>query len=104
MRDIAYFTIRPQLGTVPGAAPLPPEGGTDPADHRFSRSTQMQAHGVAVGDIVKAVNAENVLIPAGDVKIGDFDYNVFSNSMIRQVQDLNDDPHENCQRSADFLA
>jgi multidrug efflux pump subunit AcrB len=31
----------------------------------------MQAHGLSTGEIVKAVNAENVLIPAGDVNIGD---------------------------------
>ncbi len=89
VRDIAYFTIRPQLGTVPGAAPLPPEGGTVRQITVFLDQARMQARGVAVSDIVKSINAENVLIPAGDVKLGNVDYNVFSNSMIRQVQDLN---------------
>src|SRR5215831_10063654 len=63
VRDIAYFTIRPQLGTVPGAAPLPPEGGTIRQITVFLDQPNMQARGVAVGEIVHAVNAQNVLIP-----------------------------------------
>ncbi len=92
VRDIAYFTVRPQLGTVAGAAPLPPVGGTIRQITVFLDQQRMQARGVSAGDIVKAVNAENVLIPAGDVNIGDFDYNVFSNSMIGVVKDLNNIP------------
>src|SRR5205823_3715195 len=41
---------------------------------------------------VKAVNTENLLVPAGDVKIGDFDYNVYSNSIVSLVKDMNDFP------------
>ncbi len=92
VRDIAYFTVRPQLGTVPGAAPLPPVGGTIRQVTVFLNQQQMQARGISAGEIVKAVNAENVLIPAGDVNIGDFDYNVFSNSMLSFVKDLNGIP------------
>jgi multidrug efflux pump subunit AcrB len=92
VRDLAYFTVRPQLGTVPGAAPLPPVGGTIRQITVFLDQQQMQARGISTGEIVKAVNAENVLIPAGDVNIGDFDYNVFSNSMIGFVKDLNNIP------------
>jgi len=92
VRDIAYFTVRPQLGTVAGAAPLPPVGGTIRQITVFLDQQRMQARGVSAGDIVKAVNAENVLIPAGDVNIGDFDYNIFSNSMVGLVKDLNNIP------------
>lgn len=92
VRDLAYFTVRPQLGTVPGAAPLPPEGGTVRQITVFLDQQRMQAREVSASDIVRAVNTQNVLIPAGDVKIGDFDYNVFSNSMVKLVKDLNDVP------------
>ena len=92
VRDIAYFTVRPQLATVAGAAPLPPVGGTIRQITVFLDREKMMARGVSAGDVVKAVNAENVLIPAGNVKIGDFDYNVFSNSMVPLVAGLNDIP------------
>ncbi len=92
VRDIAYFTVRPQLGTVPGAAPLPPVGGTIRQITVFLDREKMMGRGVSAGEVVKAVNAENVLIPAGNVKVGDFDYNVFSNSMVPLVANLNDIP------------
>jgi multidrug efflux pump subunit AcrB len=52
----------------------------------------MLARGVSVDEIVKTVNAENLLVPAGDVKIGDFDYNVYSNSIVSLVKEMNDFP------------
>src|SRR2546422_3590911 len=45
----------------------------------FLNREKMLARGISTNEIVKAVNAENLLVPAGDVKIGDFDYNVYSN-------------------------
>ena len=92
VRDIAYFTVRPQLGTVPGAAPLPPVGGTIRQITVFLDRAKMMGRGVSAGEVVKAVNAENVLIPAGNIKVGDFDYNVMSNSMVPLVSGLNDIP------------
>ena len=92
VRDVAYFTVRPQLGTVPGAAPLPPVGGTIRQITVFLDREKMMGRGVSAGEVVKAVNAENVLIPAGNIKVGDFDYNVLSNSMVPLVSGLNDIP------------
>ena len=92
VRDIAYFTVRPQLGKVPGAAPLPPVGGTIRQITVFLDREKMVGRGVSAGEVVKAVNAENVLIPAGNIKVGDFDYNVLSNSMVPLVSGLNDIP------------
>src|SRR3989449_3769400 len=52
----------------------------------------MLARGISTNEIVKAVNAENLLVPAGNVKIGDFDYNVYSNSIVSLVKEMNDFP------------
>ena len=43
-------------------------------------------------DVVDAVNNSNLILPAGDVKIGPNDYYVYSNSLVKQVQDLNNVP------------
>ena len=42
--------------------------------------------------MVKAINAQSAIIPAGDIKIGDLDYYVYSNSLIDVVDKINDIP------------
>src|SRR5437016_13829186 len=52
----------------------------------------MLARGISTNDVIKAVNAENLLTPTGNVKIGDFDYNAYSNSIVSLVKEMNDFP------------
>jgi multidrug efflux pump subunit AcrB len=92
VRDIAYFSVRPQLGTVQGVSLPPTFGGTIRQITVFLDRERMLARQVSVDEIVKAVNAGNLLVPAGDVKIGDFDYNVYSNSIVSIVKDMNNIP------------
>ena len=57
-----------------------------PADHGLRRSrSSSQAHQLSLMDVVRAVNASNLILPAGDVKIGPFDYNIYTNSQLRNV-------------------
>src|SRR5438445_581834 len=92
VRDIAYFTVRPQLGTDEGVSLTPTFGGTIRQITIFLDREKMLARGVSIDQVVKAVNTENLLVPAGDVKIGDFDYNVYSNSIVSLVEEMNDFP------------
>ena len=92
VRDLAYFTVRPQLGNVPGIMYPTTFGGTVRQITIFMDPQRMLARGVSTHDIVSAVNAQSVLLPAGDVKIGDFDYNVYTNSMIKVVDQMNQIP------------
>ena len=92
VRDIAYFNVRPQFGSVPGIMYPTTFGGTVRQVTVFLDPERMLARGVSTHDIVNAVNAQSVLLPAGDVKIGDFDYNVYTNSMIKLVDQMNDIP------------
>ncbi len=92
VRDLAYFNIRPQLGNVPGVAFPTTFGGTVRQVTVFLDPERMLARGMSTHEIVNAVNMQSVLLPAGDVKIGDFDYNVYTNSMIKVVDQMNDIP------------
>src|SRR5712692_9234857 len=92
VRDLAYFSVRPQLGTVQGISLPPTFGGAVRQVTVFLDREKMQARGIGAGDIIKAVNAENLLVPSGNVKIGDFDYNVYSNSIVSLVKEMNDFP------------
>jgi multidrug efflux pump subunit AcrB len=92
VRDIAYYSVRPQLGTVQGISLPPTFGGAVRQITVFLDREKMQARGIGANDIIKAVNAENLLVPAGNVKIGDFDYNVYSNSIVSVIKEMNDFP------------
>jgi len=92
VRDLAYFNVRPQFGGVPGISLPPTFGGTIRQITVFLDRERMLARGLSTHEIVNAVNAQSLLLPSGDVKIGRYDYNVYTNSMIRAVDQMNDLP------------
>lgn len=92
VRDLAYFNVRPQLGNVPGVAFPTTFGGTVRQVTVFLDPERMLARGISTHEVVNSVNMQSVLLPAGDVKIGDLDYNVYTNSMITVVEQMNDIP------------
>src|SRR6266581_1372685 len=92
VRDIAYFSVRPELVTVQGVSLPPTFGGAVRQITVFLNREKMLARGISTNDVIKAVNAENLLTPTGNVKIGDFDYNVYSNSIVSLVKEMNDFP------------
>lgn len=92
MRDLAYFTVRPQMASISGISTPPVLGGKYRQITIFMDQAKMLARGVSPSDVVKAINAQNAILPAGDVKIGDLDYYVYSNSLIEVVQQINDVP------------
>jgi multidrug efflux pump subunit AcrB len=92
VRDKAYYNVRPQLATVPGIFVAPSFGGTVRQITVFLDRERMLARGIGAQEVVAAVNEQSLLLPAGDVKIGDFDYNVYTNSLIQVVDRMNDIP------------
>ncbi len=90
--DYGQNFIRPQLATVAGAA-LPSPYGGKVRDVQIDLDQQaMQAHGVSADDVVNAVSAENLILPAGDEKIGKFDWNVELNASPLLLERINDLP------------
>ncbi len=92
VRDLAYYTVRPQMANVPGIFVAPSFGGTVRQITVFLDRELMTARGISAQEIVGAVNAQTLLLPAGNVKIGDFDYNVYTNSLIQIVDRMNEIP------------
>src|SRR5678816_4198355 len=92
IRDLAYFTVRNQIASIPGISFGPPLGGKVRQITIFMDQQRMLARGVSPSDVVKAINAQSAIIPAGDIKIGDLDYYVYSNSLIDLVEKINDIP------------
>jgi len=50
---------------------------------------KLEAHQLSVMDVVRTVNEANLILPAGDVKIGPYDYNLYANSQINAISDIN---------------
>lgn len=92
LRDLAYFTVRSQIASIPGISFGPPLGGKVRQITIFLDQDKMLARGISPSDVVKAINNQNAIIPAGDIKIGDLDYNLYSNSLIDVVAQINDVP------------
>ena len=92
LNDFGTNFIRQALATVPGAAVPWPYGGKQRQIMIDLRPAAMQAQGLASSDIVNAVSAQNLILPAGSSKIGQFEYDVDLNASPKTVQELNDLP------------
>ncbi|MFO0773937.1 MAG: efflux RND transporter permease subunit [Nitrospiraceae bacterium] len=92
IRDLAYFNVRTQIATIPGISFGPPLGGKVRQVTVFMDPARMLSRGVSPSEVVKAINAQSAIIPAGDIKIGDLDYYVYSNSLVDVVEKINDIP------------
>src|SRR5260370_33973854 len=53
---------------------------------------QMESRGLAPMDVVQTLQAFNTLIPTGNAKIGDYDYQVNANGMVPKVDQMNQFP------------
>ncbi|MGA3096289.1 MAG: efflux RND transporter permease subunit [Bryobacteraceae bacterium] len=92
IHDIGQFTIRNQIAVVPGAEIPPPFGGKYRQVMVYVDPYKLLSRQLSVMDVVNAVNKNNLILPAGDVKMGPFDYYVYSNSLVNKVDELNGVP------------
>jgi multidrug efflux pump subunit AcrB len=93
LHDLAQFQIRNQIGAgVQGAEIPPPFGGKYRQIMVYVDPFKMVARQLSPMDVVHAVNDANLIMPAGDVKIGPYDYYVYSNSLVDKAEELNSVP------------
>ena len=90
--DYGQNFIRPQLATVAGAAVPSPYGGKILQVQVDLDQLAMQAHNVSADDVLEAVSVQNLILPAGDAKIGKFDWNVALNASPVLLERINDLP------------
>jgi multidrug efflux pump subunit AcrB len=89
LRDLGQYNVRNQVASVPGASVPQPFGGRYRQIMVYVDPLKLEAHQLSVMDVVHTVNEANLILPAGDVKIGPFDYNLYANSQVDDVQDIN---------------
>jgi HAE1 family hydrophobic/amphiphilic exporter-1 len=92
LHDYAQFAIRNQIAVVKGAEIPPPFGGKYRQVMVYVDPYKLMSRQLSPMDVVSAVNQANLILPAGDVKLGPFDYYVYSNSLVSNMKELNDIP------------
>jgi len=92
LHDYAQFQIRNQIAVVPGAEIPGVFGGTYRQIMVYVDPYKLLSRQLSPMDVVGAVNDSNLILPAGDVKIGPFDYFVYSNSLVDNMEQLGQVP------------
>ncbi len=90
--DLGQNFLRNYLATVPGAATPYPYGGKIPQIQVDLDLPKLQAYGLQPLDIVNAVNAQNIILPTGTIKMGPLEYSVEMNGTPQTIAELNDLP------------
>jgi multidrug efflux pump subunit AcrB len=92
LKDVAQFSVRNQVANVPGASVPQPYGGTYRQIMVYVDPQKLQASQMSVMDVVHGINDSNLILPAGDVRIGPKDYNIYANSQVPTPNDINSIP------------
>jgi hydrophobic/amphiphilic exporter-1 (mainly G- bacteria), HAE1 family len=92
LHDYLQYQIRNQIAGVPGATVPPPYGGKYRQIMVYVDPLKLQAHELSPMDVVRATNASNLILPAGDVRIGPLDYNIYTNAQVPNASALNSVP------------
>jgi hydrophobic/amphiphilic exporter-1 (mainly G- bacteria), HAE1 family len=88
LHDYAQFQIRNQIAVVPGAEIPGVFGGVYRQIQVYVDPYKLESRQLSPMDVVNAVNNANLILPAGDVKIGPYDYFVYSNSLVDNMDEL----------------
>ena len=90
--DLGQNFLRNFLATVPGAATPYPYGGKIRQIQVDLDLGKLQAYGLSPNDIVNAVNAQNIILPSGTMKLGPLEYDIEMNGTPKTIAELNDLP------------
>src|SRR6202522_797979 len=92
LNDLGQNTIRTQLATIEGAQTPFPYGGKQRQIQVDLDLNALQAKGLSPVDVVNAINAQNIIVPSGTMKVDRFENEIETNSAPAIVNDLNNLP------------
>ena len=90
--DIGNTLVRTQLATVAGASIPYPFGGKQRQVQVDLDPQALRARGLSGNDVVAAIGAQNLILPAGTEKIGSLEYFIKLNASPTRIDDLNNLP------------
>ncbi len=89
LKDLAQFQVRNQISNVQGASVPQPFGGTYRQIQIYVDPLKLEARNLSLNDVVQSVDSSNLILPAGDVRIGDKDFNIYANSQFPDAKSMN---------------
>jgi multidrug efflux pump subunit AcrB len=104
LKDLAQFQVRNQISNVQGASVPQPYGGTYRQIQVYVDPQKMEARNLSLNDVVKSVNSSNLILPAGDVRIGSKDFNIYANSQFPDANSMNEMPLKSVGNSSVLVA
>jgi hydrophobic/amphiphilic exporter-1 (mainly G- bacteria), HAE1 family len=104
LHDYLQYQIRNQIANVPGATVPPPYGGKYRQIMVYVNPLELQAHDLSPMDVVRATNNSNLILPAGDLRLGSIDDNIYTNAQIPDAKALNGVPLKTEGQKSVFIA
>src|ERR1700742_1018844 len=104
LKDLAQFQVRNQISNVQGASVPQPYGGTYRQIQVYVDPIKLEAHNLSLNDVVESVDSSNLILPAGDVRIGSKDYNIYANSQFPDAKQMNSMPLKSYGNSSVLVA
>lgn len=101
--DLGQNFIRPQLASVPGSAIPSPYGGKVRQIQIDLNPQAMQSKGLSPSDVMDALAAQNLILPAGTQKIGQYEYNIKLNDSPDDFEALNNIPIKRSGNATSFM-
>lgn len=92
LRDQAQYNVRNQLAGVAGASVPQPFGGRYRQIMVYADPLRLEAHQLSLMDLVRSLNSANLILPSGDLQVGGLDYNIYTNSQLDTIAEVNDLP------------
>src|SRR6204780_832092 len=104
LKDLAQFQVRNQISNVQGASVPQPYGGTYRQIQIYVDPQKMEARNLSLNDVVQSGDSSNLILPAGDVRIGSKDFNIYANSQFPDANSMNEMPLKSVGNSSVLVA
>lgn len=88
--DIAYYELRNKLQSIQGVISPAVFGGKLRRIYAYMEPAKLEAYGLTLMDVQRALAKYNVLIPAGNMKVGQSDFQLFTNAIPETIEELNE--------------
>jgi multidrug efflux pump subunit AcrB len=103
LNDLGQNIIRPSLAVVHGAEVPYPYGGKPRVIMADLDQRALQSRGLSATDVSQALERQNVILPAGDVKIGNKDYTLSMNNSPDLLETINGFPIKTVEGRTVFM-
>lgn len=88
LQDLANVYVRASFTAIPGLLSPPPFGGSPRTIEINVDPDLLRAHQLTADQIVEAIRTNNKTAPSGNLRIGDINYIIPTNSTIKEVKDF----------------